>query len=238
MAFSVLLNSAQNIQTTSSILITAAFLLMFFLIWLNRRIFFDLFKNISWHSGIFLLLSIIIFSLLCVFAGFNFKSFIPSDTEWEILEQAKELVQGKQIFILLRYGLVYPLLLSFGFRLFGFNPLVASIMTLVFGVLSILLVFVLSQAVFKNDKVSLLSSSIYAFTPLVFVFTSFQMGFPAGYNLFLTLLYPYHYFILQVSKSKPSGPVSHSARPNIPNKTRVFHSNSSFRYLFFSVQGI
>jgi len=185
MAFSVLLNSAQNIQTTSSILITAAFLLMFFLIWLNRRIFFDLFKNISWHSGIFLLLSIIIFSLLCVFAGFNFKSFIPSDTEWEILEQAKELVQGKQIFILLRYGLVYPLLLSFGFRLLGFNPLVASIMTLVFGVLSILLVFVLSQAVFKNDKVSLLSSSIYAFTPLVFVFTSFQMGFPAVITFFL-----------------------------------------------------
>jgi len=185
MAFSALLNSAQTIQIISSILITAAFLSALFSLWLNRRIFFDLFKNISWHSGALLLLLIIIFSLLSAFAGFNFKSFIPSDQEWEILEQAKELVLGKQIFIYLRYGLFYPLLLSFGFRLFGFNPLVASIMTFVFGVLSIFLVFALSQAVFKNDEVSLLSSSIYAFTPLVFVFTSLQMGFPAVVTFFL-----------------------------------------------------
>ncbi len=185
MAFSILLDSAQTIQTISSILITAAFLSALFLLWLNRRIFFDLFKNISWHSGVLLLLLIIIFSLLSAFAGFNFKSFIPSDQEWEILEQAKELVLGKQVFTRLRYGLFYPLLLSFGFQLFGFNPLVASIMTFVFGVLSIPLVFALSQAVFKNDKVSLLSSSIYAFTPLVFVFTSLQMGFPAVTTFFL-----------------------------------------------------
>ncbi len=199
MAFSILLDSAQTIQTISSILITAAFLSALFLLWLNRRIFFDLFKNISWNSGVLLLLLIIIFSFLSAFAGFNFKSFIPSDQEWEILGQAKELVLGKQVFIHLRYGLFYPLLLSFGFQLFGFNPLVASIMTFVFGVLSILLVFALSQAVFKNDKVSLLSSSIYAFTPLVFVFTSLQMGFPAVTTFFLlsfsltTILYFQHH---------------------------------------------
>lgn len=185
MTFSILLDSAQTIQTISSILITGAFLSALFLLWLNRRIFFDLFKNISWHSGILLLLLIIIFSFLSASAGFNFKSFIPSDEEWEILGQAKDLVLGKQVFTHLRYGLFHPLLLSFGFRLFGFNPLVASIMTFVFGVLSILLVFALSQAVFKNDKVSLLSSSIYAFTPLVFVFTSLQMGFPAMVTFFL-----------------------------------------------------
>lgn len=199
MTFSILLDSAQTIQIISSILITGAFLSALFLLWLNRRIFFDLFKNISWHSGVLLFLLIIIFSFLSASAGFNFESFIPSDQEWEILGQAKDLVLGKQVFIYLRYGLFYPLLLSFGFQLFGFNPLVASIMTLVFGVLSILLVFALSQAVFKDEKVSLLSSFIYAFTPLVFVFTSFQMGFPAMVTFFLlsfsltTILYfQYH----------------------------------------------
>jgi hypothetical protein len=199
MAFFILLSSTQAIQTISSILITAASLSALFLLWLNRRIFFDLFKNISWHSGALLLLLIITFSLLSAFAGFNFKSFIPSDQEWEILEQAKELALGKQVFAHLRYGLFYPLLLSFGFRLFGFNPLVASVMTFVFGILSILLVFALSRAVFKNDKVSLLSSSIYAFTPLVFAFTSLQMGFPAVATFFLlsflltTILYFQHH---------------------------------------------
>jgi len=185
MISSSLLNSAQTIQILSSILITTAFLLTLFLLWLNRKHFFGLFQNISWNTKAILLLLIIIFSFLSSFAGFNFKTFISSDEEWELLVQAKKLMLGKQIFIHLRYGLLYPLLLSFGFRLFGFNPLVASIMNFIFGVLSILLVFALSKVVFKNNQVSLLSTSIYAFTPLVFVFTSFQMGFPVMVTFFL-----------------------------------------------------
>ncbi|MBU1322453.1 glycosyltransferase family 39 protein [Patescibacteria group bacterium] len=69
--------------------------------------------------------------------------------------------------------------------LFGFNPLVASVMTFVLGILSIILVFALSQAIFKNNKISLISALIYAFTPLMYVFTTLQMGFSAVVTFFL-----------------------------------------------------
>ena len=148
----------QNIQIISSILIVIMFLLTLFLLWFNRKIFFNLFKNINRTVAVILLLLVVTFSLICIFKGFNFRSFIPSDQEWEILKQAKGLVMGEQTFAHLRYGLVYPLLLSSGFKVFGFNPLVASIINLILTIFSILLVFALSQAVFKNSKISLLSA--------------------------------------------------------------------------------
>ena len=177
-----------NIQFLSIELIVAAFFVALISFWLERKIFFKLFEKVTKTDFAILLFIIILFSLLCVLKGFNFKSFIPSDQEWEILHQAKELLAGNEVFYHLRYGLVYPLFLSLTFFLFGINPLVASVLNFILSVLSIFLVFLLSQAIFRKKKISLISSFLYAFCPLVFVFTSFRMGFPALLSFFLLLI--------------------------------------------------
>ncbi len=178
---------AESTQTISIAIITIIFLISIIFLWRERKKFLALFKKTNNVIFLGLLAIIIAFSLLCIFKGFNFKSFIPSDQEWEILEQAQKLTIGEQILRHSRYGLVYTLLLSFLFKIFGFNFLVASIMNFVLSVLSIFLVFALSQAIFKKEKISLIATFFYTFTPLVFVFSSFQMGHPTIISFFLLL---------------------------------------------------
>ena len=131
---------AKNTQTVSIVIITIMFLISIIFLWRERRKFLALFKKNNNVIFLGLLAIVIAFSLLCIFKGFNFKSFIPSDQEWEILEQAKDLTAGEQILRHSRYGLVFPLFLSFLFKFFGFNPLVVSIMNFALSVLSIFLV--------------------------------------------------------------------------------------------------
>ena len=178
---------AKNTQTVSIVIITIIFLISIIFLWRERRKFLALFKKNNNVIFLGLLAIVIAFSLLCIFKGFNFKSFIPSDQEWEILEQAKDLTTGEQILRHSRYGLVYPLFLSFLFKIFGFNLLTASIMNFILAILSIFLVFALSQAIFKKEKISLITTFFYTFTPLVFVFSSFQMGHPTIISFFLLL---------------------------------------------------
>ncbi len=176
---------SENIQFISIELIIAAFFVALVCFWLERKIFFKLFEKITKIDIAILLLIIILFSLLCVFKGFNFKSFISSDEEWELISHSKDLLAGKNIFSCLRYGMVYPLLLTFTFYFFGVNPVTVSIINFILSILSIFLVFLLSQALFGNKKISLISSFIYAFNPLVFVFSAFRMGFPTIISFFL-----------------------------------------------------
>lgn len=177
----------QNFQLIALILIQINLLLIAILIWKNYQFWSGYFKNISLHSKLLLSLLILLFFFLTFYTGFNFKTFIPSDEEWHSILQAKQIIEGKQVFAHTRYGLVYPFILSLGFRMFGFTPLVASILNFICTILSILLIFAISQLIFQNETISLISSYIYAFTPLVFIFTSFQMGFPAIITFVLLL---------------------------------------------------
>jgi len=176
-----------SIQLFMVVSIVFDFILILFLMWLNRKVFFDIYISISRKSKILLFLIVAVFSIVVAINGFNFKVFIPSDEEWELLRQAKELLSGGQVFHYLRYGIVYPTLLAFGFLLFGVNPLVASVMNFVFGIMSIFLLFTITQLLFKNEKISLISALIYAFSPLFYIFTTLQMGFPSTVNFFLLL---------------------------------------------------
>ena len=163
-------------------------LLALFLIWINRKLFIALFKDISRNSLLILILISIVFVLICAFSGLNFKFFNACDSEWRELNAAKNLLSGdRYVFNQIPDRIVSPLILAFGFRIFGSDPLVASLLNLFLAVLSIFLVFILAQIVFKNEKVSLLSSFIYAFTPFTLVFTSLRMGDSTTVGFFLLL---------------------------------------------------
>ncbi len=163
------------------------FFILFVVLWYNRKFFYDLFKGIDRFVLITLLAIIIVFSLICIIWGENFNTFISTDQEWEELRFAQKLISGELIYNHIRHGLVYPLILFFGFIIFGVSPFVASILNFILAISSIFLVFVLTQTIFKNSKISLIAAFLYASTPLVFVFSGIEMGYSILITFFLLL---------------------------------------------------
>jgi len=177
-----------------------------FFLWLNRKIFLDLFKHVKKRYLWILLVVVIIFVILCASKGLNFRFFNASDSEWAELNVARNFLLGnKYAFKPLVDRVVSPLLLAFGLRLFGMNPLVASVLNLVLGALSIVLVFILAQIVFRDERVSIMSSLLYAFTSYTFVFTAVRMGDPTTVGFFMLLFaistilaFRHHHFNLHI----------------------------------------
>lgn len=160
--------------------------LLIFLIWYNRRLILRPLKSLKSRDILLLLLISLFFIFLCYLFGFNFKSFIPSDQEWESLWQAKILTQGENILFHFRYGQVYPILLGIGFSIFGITPLVASILNLILAIISIWLVFYTALLISSRAKVNLLIAFIFALSPLFFAYSALAMGHPT--ILMVTLL--------------------------------------------------
>ena len=170
------------------IVIIVISLLALVLLWKNRKVFIEPFKNVSNVSLLVLSLILISFVLICVFNGLNLEFFNASDCEWMEFNVARNLLLGDEsAFNQLPDRIVSPIILAFGFRILGFNPLVASLLNLFLAVLSIFLVFLLSQIIFNNEKISLFSSFIYAFAPFTLVYTSLRMGDPTTVGFFLLL---------------------------------------------------
>ena len=176
-------------------------LLIFVILLLERRFFLNLFKNTNKLSWVILGLIILFF---CLLYGTSLNYFSPSDEEWEYLNIAKGMLDGDNAFPT-RHGMLYPLLLSFSFKIFGLVPYVASYLNLLLAASSILLVFLLSKIIFKKDIPSLISSAFYAFNFQVITFTYFRMGFPTttGFLLllvavFCVLAFKYHKLSLHV----------------------------------------
>jgi len=199
-----------SLQTLTPFIYTfpiIALLLGGYISFINRKLFLDLLRPINKKYFIVLLAIITLFVILCSFQGLNFKFFNECDAEWKELCVARNFLLGDtHAFNQLYDRVTSPLLLALGFRIFGFNPLVASILNLVLGTLSIVLIFILAQLIFNNAKVSLISALIYAFHPYMLIYTSVRMGNPTTVGFFMLLFvisailaFKYHRFSLHIS---------------------------------------
>lgn len=177
----------QLFQLVYIFLVSLSLWLLLVITWYNRSFFKRQLIGIRKEIWICLILIMVAFSLVCIIWGENLNTFIHTDQEWEELKFAKNLLSGELVFNHIRHGLVYPLLLAFGFTIFGVNPLVASLLNLILAIFTIFLVFLLTQIIYKNDKISLISAFLYASTPLVFIFTTIEMGYPTLISFFLLL---------------------------------------------------
>jgi hypothetical protein len=156
------------------------------LFYINRKILVNLLKNTNRNTLIILILLILCFVLII---GFNFRSFSPSDQEWEELNNAKNLLsEDKNVFNHQRYGLIYPLSLFISFKIFGFTQYAASYLNFILAASSMFLVFVLSKVIFKIDSIAIFSTVIYILTPLILLYTALKMGFPTIIGFFLLLV--------------------------------------------------
>ena len=196
-----------NIQPIAIMQLAFLFLLFLYLVWDNRNIFLVYFCG-NKISTIFLFIAIVFFVFLNMSYGFSGESFIPSDEEWVLVDLARNIMEGENIFHspYLRYGMVYPMLLSGSFYLFDMVSEAASYLNLFLSIISIILVYIISLVLFDKES-SLFSAVLYIFSPMTFVFTSLQMGFPMisavallAFVLASLLLFKYHtYSFLMLS---------------------------------------
>jgi hypothetical protein len=168
------------------IFVVCLFILFIILAIINRKIFVNIIKAIPKRTFLALFLIIAVFSIVCTTTGLNFKFFNASDAEWMELNAAEKLAQNN-FEAQLQDRMTFPVMLAFIFKLFGINPFVVSVLNLILGIISIILVFLLSQILFQNTKISLISSTIYALTPLTLTYTSFLMGDPSLVSVFVLL---------------------------------------------------
>lgn len=157
------------------------------LLYLKRGVFVSLFKKVD--SLVIVLLVFLILFGFCT--RLYFDNFLPSDEEWEELLFAKKLFNGEGgVFNDNRYGLGYPLLLSFGFTFFGLEISVAWWLNVVLVVLSGLLVFIIAKLIFDSNPIALFSTAVYFLTPSILHFMGVKMGHP-GIVSFLLLLFTF-----------------------------------------------
>jgi len=174
------------------------------LIGINHKIFLRFLKQIHLLPWLFLLVILVIFIFICVTQGLTLKIFNPSDAEWMEINAAHNLL-NKSFNAQLPDRMVFPVILTFLFRIFGPNPLIVSVFNLFIAIISICLIFILTQIIFSNEIASCLSAFIYAFAPITLAYTSLKMGDPTLVGLFLllflislVLVLKYHKFSLHV----------------------------------------
>lgn len=179
----------QNITLIMAGFFFSACLISVYLFGQERSIFIKTVKSIKKRTYVVLLLLIIGYILICGFFGFSFTSFQQTSHEWEALGFAKRIAEGdKLVFNNILHGLGYPVIIALGFKIFGINLVVSSIINLFLAVLSIFLVFLLSKIIWRKDSVGLVASFLYAMNPLVFSFTAYQMGEPTTIGFWLLLI--------------------------------------------------
>lgn len=87
-----------------------------------------------------------------------------NEQEWEYKDVAKRLYEGKELSYLV-HGLGYPFLLSLLFEVFGASNSVVFYFVIALSSLTIMLVFLLSYALFKKDIVSVFAALVFALLP-------------------------------------------------------------------------
>lgn len=108
---------------------------------------------------------------------------------------ARHLLEGKGYSV--GYGDVpairaplYPLIIALFFVLFGVNHLSAKLVSIVFGSLTIFILYELVKLTFKNEKTALFSAIILAINPFFLTGTDFYLGgvYREGLSTFIFLL--------------------------------------------------
>lgn len=95
----------------------------------------------------------------------------------------------------------WPFLISLAFKIFGLNNYVALYFSSLLGSLSVVLIFLFSYLLFKNEKIALWSAFLLAFTPIYVIWSnSAETNNPSLFFVLLTAIF----FILYLrTKEKP-----------------------------------
>ncbi|WP_287585831.1 glycosyltransferase family 39 protein [Candidatus Borrarchaeum sp.] len=85
---------------------------------------------------------------------------------------------------------IYPLFVALFFLVFGVNHISAKLVSIVFGSLSVFILYALVKLNFKNERTGLFSALIFAINPFFIVGTDFYLGgvYREGFSTFIFLL--------------------------------------------------
>ena len=85
---------------------------------------------------------------------------------------------------------IYPLFVALFFLVFGVNHISAKLVSIVFGSLSVFILYALVKLNFKNERTGLFSALIFAINPFFIAGTDFYLGgvYREGFSTFIFLL--------------------------------------------------
>ncbi|MCX6802448.1 MAG: glycosyltransferase family 39 protein [Candidatus Diapherotrites archaeon] len=184
------------------------FLALLVLVFLNRKTIREALRFREKRT-LWLLAGIFIIGFLLRNASYN--NGVPTDG-WVFFESAKHIVHDG-LFVkncsvgnLQQCGLYeqvlfppgYPFLIAIPYLLFGINSLYASVISALFSSLTILLVFLISRELFKNDTIGLYAALIFALFPLDLIFANTGNSRPTSvFFIALTLFF----YLLAIRKN-------------------------------------
>jgi len=161
------------------------FVIIFFLFYLLFKFRKTIRKEIKNHKIIYVLLIIIFLT------GFTIRlisivhwQYIQADNEIYIVTSA--LISDEGRFIFESDTPTFPSLVSLIINILDYNPSSGAIINLFFGSLSIILIYVFTNLLFKNRTISIISSILLCFSNLHF--DASVNGGPFGVSIFFILV--------------------------------------------------
>lgn len=174
------------------------FLLLIVLTWYNRKEIKNRFKNIKSSIWFFLLLILLFGLLLRVLATTpHLEMYI--DEPWYIDTAVNILEHGTQGNYVKSIG--WPFILTIPFLIFGVSNYAAIYTSLLFAILSAVVIFLLSYLIFKNQYLSLSSALIFLLFPVhIFWSTTAETNVTSTFFILLGILFAFLYYSNNTSK--------------------------------------
>jgi len=137
--------------------------------WIMVVLFLINFKNLKEFFRVKKKYWILLIILLLV--SFFMRLFLNNVYHYMYIDEYYYMKAGKNLLLNnstpgYQKSIGWPVLISFAFRLFGINNHVALYTSAFFGVLTTLSMFLMTYAISKSERVSLISSAILTFLPL------------------------------------------------------------------------
>lgn len=153
-------------QPPVPISISANFLLLIFLICLNYREIKKFLASIDKRTWLILLLIFVL--------GLSLRLFLPPKQHIIFFDEPGYMVIAKNLLTEGHTGGIWdtpqsigwPFILAMSFGIFGSGSATAIYTSLIFGALTIVIIFLLGMVIFKNRDIALLSAFLFALLPL------------------------------------------------------------------------
>ncbi len=86
-------------------------------------------------------------------------------------------------------SILWSYLTDFFYSIFGITMLTARLLSFIFGILTIILVYILAKEIFKNERIALIASFLMAISSFTIIYTLIEMDIAATFFILLAALF-------------------------------------------------
>ncbi len=188
-----LVHSLNNIfHSTIPLFILINFILLIICICLNLSYFRSFFKKISPQTWILLFIIFFLALILRIFLVSHYH--IMYIDEWLYMRAGKDILLDSSQYEYLK-SIAWPFILTISFGIFRISNWVALYISSILGALTIFNIFFLSFLISKNEKLSLISASIFSLIPVHLKWSgSAETNVPSIFFITMALFFCFLYY--------------------------------------------